>query len=271
MPSKPLTCGTSSPLTGWCSTASCCPGRRRRWSLSVASTRRSARRRTPACRQRWLPSTWPLPAVSTSTELLERQRQRIEHVDRYVDAYRRYVWPVNGLSRPSPRPVPSPRRRDRRLHRPRPRLAPRALRPTRCGRSRLVSADRPSSCRCHRRRGPGSRHGVVGGADGERWRGHGRQADELHRARAQRPRPAWHQVPRPRVPTHHLRPRVRRPQPDRSAANPQPRTQAFARHPRVRTRHRGAGAIRRREPLYRVHECVFGVLAMETEPVDPRL
>jgi protein phosphatase len=27
----------------------------------------------------------------------------------------------------------------------------------------------------------------------------------------------------------------------------------------------------RAEPLYRVHECVFGVLAMESEPVDPRL
>ena len=27
----------------------------------------------------------------------------------------------------------------------------------------------------------------------------------------------------------------------------------------------------RREPFYRVHECVFGVLAMESEPVDPRL
>jgi protein phosphatase len=26
-----------------------------------------------------------------------------------------------------------------------------------------------------------------------------------------------------------------------------------------------------REPLRRVHECVFGVLAMESEPVDPRL
>ena len=26
-----------------------------------------------------------------------------------------------------------------------------------------------------------------------------------------------------------------------------------------------------REPFYRVHECVFGVLAMESEPVDPRL
>jgi protein phosphatase len=27
----------------------------------------------------------------------------------------------------------------------------------------------------------------------------------------------------------------------------------------------------RREPLYRVHECVFGVLALESEPIDPRL
>ena len=27
----------------------------------------------------------------------------------------------------------------------------------------------------------------------------------------------------------------------------------------------------RREPLYSVHECVFGVLALESEPVDPRL
>jgi protein phosphatase len=27
----------------------------------------------------------------------------------------------------------------------------------------------------------------------------------------------------------------------------------------------------RREPLRRVHECVFGVLALESEPVDPAL
>jgi protein phosphatase len=27
----------------------------------------------------------------------------------------------------------------------------------------------------------------------------------------------------------------------------------------------------RREPLRRVHECVFGVLALESEPADPRL
>lgn len=27
----------------------------------------------------------------------------------------------------------------------------------------------------------------------------------------------------------------------------------------------------KREPLRKIHECVFGVLAMESEPVDPRL
>ncbi len=27
----------------------------------------------------------------------------------------------------------------------------------------------------------------------------------------------------------------------------------------------------RREPLYRVHECAFGVLALESEPTNPRL
>lgn len=27
----------------------------------------------------------------------------------------------------------------------------------------------------------------------------------------------------------------------------------------------------RHEPLYRVHECAFAVLALESEPVDPRL
>jgi hypothetical protein len=34
---------------------------------------------------------------------------------------------------------------------------------------------------------------------------------------------------------------------------------------------RAATQIVAREPLRRVHECVFGVLALESEPVDPRL
>ena len=38
-----------------------------------------------------------------------------------------------------------------------------------------------------------------------------------------------------------------------------------------RSASRRSSASSRREPLYRVHECVFGVLALESEPVDPRL
>ena len=33
----------------------------------------------------------------------------------------------------------------------------------------------------------------------------------------------------------------------------------------------GKSTFARKEPLRRVHECVFGVLALESEPVDPRL
>ena len=33
----------------------------------------------------------------------------------------------------------------------------------------------------------------------------------------------------------------------------------------------GLDRVARGEPLWRVHECVFGVLALESEPVDPRL
>lgn len=36
----------------------------------------------------------------------------------------------------------------------------------------------------------------------------------------------------------------------------------------------GAEALERfveNEPLYKVHECIFGVLALESEPIDPRL
>ena len=152
--------------------------------------------------------------------------------DRTRRSLRRRLPPLRLASqrpiRSSARTVPRPRRRDGRLHRPRPHVAPRALRPARRGRSRLVSTDRPPHRRRHRCRRSSSWRGVVGGADCNRRRGHGRQADELHRPRAQRPGSAWHQMPRPRVPAHHLRPRVRRPQPDRSAANPQPRTQALA-------------------------------------------
>ena len=39
----------------------------------------------------------------------------------------------------------------------------------------------------------------------------------------------------------------------------------------VRPLTRPVAVVRRGPPLWRVHECVFAVLALESEPVDPRL
>ena len=61
--------------------------------------------------------------------------------------------------------------------------------------------------------------------------------------------------------------------PARSTACARARSAASARSP-SREFALGVEALERftrREPLYRVHECVFGVLALESEPVDPRL
>ncbi|MCC7372054.1 MAG: hypothetical protein IT306_26800 [Chloroflexi bacterium] len=40
---------------------------------------------------------------------------------------------------------------------------------------------------------------------------------------------------------------------------------------RVLTRRSSQERFVRRAPLRRVHECVAGVLALESEPIDPRL
>ncbi|MDQ6782379.1 MAG: hypothetical protein M3063_02810 [Actinomycetota bacterium] len=44
-------------------------------------------------------------------------------------------------------------------------------------------------------------------------------------------------------------------------------TPGSARLARRRLRRRSVAG----DPLHRVHECVFGVLALESQPVDPRL
>ncbi len=51
----------------------------------------------------------------------------------------------------------------------------------------------------------------------------------------------------------------------RYLARPAPRLSEFM------LGHQALHRFAEREPLYRVHECVFGVLALESEPVDPRL
>ena len=94
--------------------------------------------------------------------------------------------------------------------------------------------------------------------------------DVVHRG--PRAGPAGHQVPRPRVPAHHLRARVHAPSTTSTgcAAAASATSGSLA----LREFALGIEALERfvaGEPLYRVHECVFGVLALESEPVDPRL
>ena len=57
-------------------------------------------------------------------------------------------------------------------------------------------------------------------------------------------------------------------------ARPRSRGLGRKRSPALREFALGLEALERfveQEPLRRVHECVFGVLALESEPVDPRL
>jgi hypothetical protein len=63
----------------------------------------------------------------------------------------------------------------------------------------------------------------------------------------------------------------RRAREPRAPARAPLRSQALARDPRVRPGVEALERFVRGEPLRRVHECVFGVLALESEPVDPRL
>jgi hypothetical protein len=112
---------------------------------------------------------------------------------------------------------------------------------------------------------------LVGRPDRAWGRGHGGQAAGVCNSRQTRAAPAGDQVPRARVSAHHLRAGVHSARTPGAPAGAQPGPQT-----RLATREFALGleALTRfvaGEPLRRVHECVFGVLALESEPVDPRL
>ena len=120
----------------------------------------------------------------------------------------------------------------------------------------------------------GGRRRLVGGADRRRRRGHGRQAARLRRRSGRRGLvAAGDQVPRPRVPAHHLRARVHRARATSSAcASAASAAKRVAGPARVRARHRGPGALRRAASRSAASTSASSrVLALESEPVDPRL
>ena len=132
---------------------------------------------------------------STSAELLDRTRERRRaRATATSTAYRRYCWPVDGVDDLRLAPFHVLAGESGALRRPRPRLAPRALRRARRRRPRLaprtdrrvVDLTDPDS--------RGGRDRVVGDADRRRRRGHGGQAARLRRPRPQGPRAARHQV-----------------------------------------------------------------------------
>ena len=87
-----------------------------------------------------------------------------------------------------------------------------------------------------------------------------------------RARAARGEVPRPRVSADHLRSGVHAAREPRAAARARPARRSA--RSALREFALGVEALERfvaSEPLRRVHECVFGVLALESEPVDPRL
>ncbi len=204
-------------------------------------------------------------------QLLDRQRRRIEHVERYVEAYRRYVRPVDGVS-------------DLRLA---------AFHVLAAETGVFVERDHSWHLeRCDRL--------VV--ADPDWFVPTGRRAVDVTDSEDQAAATAWWEeltarggegmVVKPM--SFIARGRKGLVQPGikcrgreylRIVYGPEYadpgqidrlRSRSLGRKRSLAIREFGLGIealerFVRREPLHRVHECVFGVLAMESEPVDPRL
>ncbi len=266
-------CGTSWPPTGWSSTPSCCRGRPRPSELlrrQYASVGAAA--------------TATLAAeVEVLTAAAARGADVADLLARTGGAARRWPTasstPTGATAGRSPRSTTCAWRRSRCW----PGRARSTPSPTTCGTSTCSAAwpppTRPRSGpptaidrRPRRRRERGRGHRLVGGA---------------HRPRAAR---AWWSSRSTSCTA------ARRAWPSRASSAaarstsasstgpstpPRPTSRACARrglgHKRslaLREFALGIEALERfvaGEPLYRVHECVFGVLALESEPVDPRL
>jgi protein phosphatase len=203
--------------------------------------------------------------------LLDHERQRIEHIDRYVDAYRQYVWPVNGVADL--------------------RLAPFHIL---AGETGVFSArDHDWHLeRCDR----------LVAADPDWFQETGRLVVDVTDAEDEARGVAWWEeltgrggegmVVKPMSfvaqgrkgivqPGIKCRGReylriIYGPEYTDPSQIERLRSRNLGRKRSLAVREFGLGIealerFVRREPLYRVHECVFGVLAMESEPVDPRL
>jgi protein phosphatase len=199
----------------------------------------------------------------------DEYRRREGDIGRFVAAYRQYCWPVDSLADLKLAPFHLLATEGSCPHRQGPRLAhgdpaevcradPDLLRATPY---RVVDVTDPAS---QAEGSPGGRSSRPG------RRGDGGQAFRLHPPGGRGTLPARREVPG-REYLRIIYGPITRPGEPRAAEVAGPGPEAVARPRRVRPRRRRAGAVRPPRALRRVHECVFGVLALESEPVDPRL
>jgi len=203
--------------------------------------------------------------------LLDRQRERLAHVNRYAEAYRRYVWPVGGVDDL--------------------RLAPFHLLAAETG----VFIDRDHGWHLER-------CDALVAADTDWLRRTDRRVVDVTDPTSQDEATAWWEemtqaggegmVVKPmsfvaRGPKGLVQPGVKcrgreylriiyGPEYADPSQIDRLRGRSLGRKRSLAVREFGLGIealerFVRREPLYRVHECVFAVLALESEPVDPRL
>ena len=201
-------------------------------------------------------------------ELLARYQAKREMAEGYDQAYKHYSWPVNGVDdlKIAPFHVLA---NEEGVHADKSHA-------WHLAELDLLADSEPILTRTERivvnttnAEGRAS-NAVVDGAHRHRRGGHGGKAPGIHRTRERPTDSAGPEVSRTGVPANHLRTRIHR----AGAARAARRSNTGKLRLSLQEFALGIEALRRfceHEPLRKVHQAVFGVLALESEPVDPRL
>ena len=248
-------------------------------AAAFAVRRRRRGRAMPRCRKSWQCLEQAAQRLNGEAQsnltALQSQflGQRTRASSEFVAAYRQYCWPVDSLDDLEARSVPSAGdRRQASTPTSEPRLAHGNAGEDLRARSAAAAGDAVQSGRCHRaRRANKTGIRLVGSSDRPRRRRDGRQAAGLRRRGKKG-------LVQPAVKCRgreYLR-IIYGPDYDADGTSVRLRNRGLAAKRSLALREFALGIealerFVRKEPLRRVHECVFGVLALESEPVDPRL
>jgi hypothetical protein len=233
------------------------------WSAKAIELIKSQYASVSAAARHALPEALESLAKATArgldvTDLAARTRQRLANAVAFRDAYAAYCGPARGLDGITLAPFQILAAEGRAL----------ALTESHEWHlAELAKLEDDFITPTRHRFGAGACRGrqLVAGTDRSRRRGRRRQASPPDR----QPGAAGPEGPRPGVPAHHLRTRLHTVA--RHPARPSP-----GKKRQLARREHGLGlealtGFVEHAPLWKVHQSVFAVLALESEPVDPRL